>query len=107
MIIKVKNVEAEKVEEFSKLMKDEAFAASVAELETVEAVKAAFAAKGAEFTDEEVEAFAKAINEALNSEEELSETDLDDVAGGGGTFTLVDIEWQTKKGTKITLHIPW
>lgn len=105
MIIKVQNIEKEKLDKLQEILKDESFAESIAEASPEEAQKA-FESKGVSFTLEQVEELGKAINDASNPSDELSENDLENVAGGG-TFTLVDIEWKTKKGTKITIHIPW
>jgi hypothetical protein len=62
------------------LFADEAFVASLVDLETPEEVQAAVNAKGGELTLEEAKAIGEAIEQAAGGE--LSDADLDKVAGG-------------------------
>lgn len=70
------------------------------------AVQKVLADKGIHFSAEEVEQIRVTLAKAMDSSDELSEDALEDVAGGG-TFTLLEIEWKTKKGVKIKVNIPW
>lgn len=87
-------------------LKEDDFVVALNEAADANAVQKVLADKGITFTAEEIEQIRVTLAKAMNPSEELSAEDLEDVAGGG-TFTLVDIEWKTKKGTKITVHIPW
>ena len=72
---------------FKELLEDEAFTSKLATLETAEEVKAAFEEKGVHITVEQI----NAIHARLASGSgELSDDDLEVVAGGG-VDDLVDI----------------
>ncbi len=66
-------------QQIKELFSDEAFVSSIMEMENPEDVQKALSAKGLELSLAEI----KAIQEALSSNEgELSEDELEDVAGG-------------------------
>ena len=67
-------------EQLKELFSDEAFVTSILELETVEEVQKALADKGLELSIDEIITIK---NTLANEETELSEDDLENVAGGG------------------------
>ena len=69
-------------------MKDQAFVHQLADAETVEAAQKVFAARGIEFTLDEVKAIAAGLK-ANAANGELSENDLEDVAGGVGILAAI------------------
>jgi predicted ribosomally synthesized peptide with nif11-like leader len=96
-------------EQIQKIFSDEAFVAALLEMETPEDVQKAIADKGLELSLEDI----NTIKNSLSSEEgELSEDDLENVAGGSAAeigaaighaidLTVKDISKGIKKLTKI------
>ena len=66
---------------FQEALSDEAFAQEVLALKTPEEAQAKFREKGYEFTLEELAEFAKATQAAAKASGELSDDDLEAVAG--------------------------
>lgn len=87
-------------------LKEEDVVAALNEAADAAAVQKILTDKGINFSAEEVEQIRVTLAKAMNPSDELSEDALEDVAGGG-TFTLVEVEWTTKKGVKIKVNIPW
>ena len=71
------------------ILKDEAFLKLLQDAETEDAVKALFADKGIDLSDEEVASFLDAI--LLPEEGELSDEALEEVAGGLISFALLPL----------------
>ena len=103
-LVKFTDVNPEELKKLEKALKDEDFVESLATKTSAEEVQAALAAKEINFTLDEVNKIKETLD-AVDGGDTLSEADLENVSGGG-TFTLIDIEWNTKWG-KIKLHIPW
>jgi predicted ribosomally synthesized peptide with nif11-like leader len=74
-------------EKIKELFTDEAFIASIAELETAEDVQKALSEKGLDLSIEEITAIQNAL---ASNDGELSEDDLENVAGGSG-FNLLTL----------------
>ena len=87
-------------------LKEEDFVIALNEAADAADVQKILVQKGIEFNAEEIEQIRQTIANAMNPADELGEDSLEAVAGGG-TFTLVEVEWQTKKGVKIKVNIPW
>lgn len=88
-------------EKINALMEDEGFVESILQLETAEEVQKAFADKGVDLTVQDIEAIKDAV--IAKTEGELSEDDLENVAGGadvGGIITVV-VDGILKLGDKI------
>ena len=69
-------------------MKDQAFVHQLADAETVEAAQKVFATRGIEFTLDEVKAIASGLK-ATNESGELTDSDLENVAGGVGVLAAI------------------
>ena len=104
-LVKFTGVNPEELKKLEQVMKDDDFVEALTTKTSAEEVKDALAAKGINFTLEEVMKIKETLDNA-DETENLSEADLENVSGGV-SFTLIDIEWKTKKGTVIKLHIPW
>lgn len=87
-------------------LKEEDVVVALNEAADAAAVQKVLTDKGINFSAEEIEQIRTTLAKAMNSSDELSVEELEDVAGGG-TFTLLEITWTTKKGTQIKLNIPW
>ena len=71
------------------LFSDEAFVASILELETAEDVQAALKKKGVELSLDEITAIQKAlVNSSEEASAELSDDDLENVSGGSVTAII-------------------
>lgn len=105
-VVKFSGLNPEELAKLEVALKDEAFVDSLAEKKDAAEVQKALEARGINFTVEEVEKIRETLIKASKESAELSEESLEDVAGGG-TFTLVSISWKTKRGTQITVNIPW
>lgn len=94
-------------EKFAQLQNSEAFVAALNTIETPEELQKLLQAHGVEMAMEEIEEIAKA---ACGSTAELSENDLDNVAGGGVVgwifeqvctwFAKKGLDWLASKGKK-------
>ena len=84
-------------EKIQKLFQDEAFMAKMSEVAEIEDLKALFESYGVGLTDEELAEYVKAPlgDKANEMEEELDESSLDEVSGGG----LVGASWKALKFT--------
>lgn len=87
-------------------LKEDEFVVALNNAADVAEVQQVLVGKGIAFTAEEIEIIRATLANAMNAGDELNADDLESVAGGG-TFTLVEIEWKTKKGVKIKVNIPW
>lgn len=87
-------------------LKEEDFVVALNAATDAAAVQKIMAGKGINFTAEEIEQIRVTMAKTMNPSDELSVDDLEDVSGGG-TFTLVSVEWQVTKKVKITVNIPW
>ncbi len=72
----------------AKLEADPAFGKKLIELETAEEAQRILKAEGMEFTVEELNSFAEAVNKYGDSEGELSDEALEGVAGGVALATV-------------------
>lgn len=68
----------------AELMKDKAFMEKVLEATTEEEVKKLFSERGIELAEGDIDFLAKAIAKASTNEGQLSEKDLESIAGGSG-----------------------
>ncbi len=100
MTIKL-NVAPEEAAKLQAALADEAFADSLIAMQSPEEVQAALKTKDVNLTIDEINELAKAIN-AANSGDELSEENLEDVAGGA----FINIYWDYKKG-RLNVTIGW
>ena len=78
-----------RTEKINELIKNEAFAEEIKDVETAEGLQAAFKAHGVELTLAEVEAICIRIAVETGNVEELSENDLEDVAGGFAVTSIL------------------
>ena len=69
-------------EKFSALLKDEAFVKELVEKETVEEAQALLASKGVELSADQLNEIRKGIAARIEGGEELSDEQLENVAGG-------------------------
>lgn len=73
-------------EQIKELFSDETFVASILEMETPEEVQKALSERGLDLSLEEINTIQNSLS---NEEEELSEDQLEEVAGGFAVTTLV------------------
>ena len=86
-------------EKFEKLMQDEAFAEKLLSLDEDTEIQALLSENGVEFTLEQIAAIKKGVIAQLNGEDaELSEDDLEDVAGGIAVGTAITVAVGVAKG---------
>lgn len=101
----------QRMEKLQEVMKDKQFAEELMALETISEIKDKFASVGIEFSTEEVEELVEAVLANLNnSENELNESALENVTGGGVIIgmaifiglvvTGVTIGWKSAGGCK-------
>lgn len=78
-------------EKLTELMKDKEFVKKILEMETPEEVQKALAEKGVDLSIEQIEDIRKGIIARVSSEEEMSDEQLEQVAGGfiGDLINLV------------------
>lgn len=95
----------EKIEKIKELMADEAFVKELMSKASAEEAQACFAAKGVEFSLDEIKALAEKLNTLLkDGGDSLSEAELEAVAGGdamdvvGTVLTAID---------KVASWLPW
>lgn len=70
------------------VMRDEDFVNEILDMQTTEEVKEAFAEKGLELSLEEIDIISQIINKMVDKNTtELSDDDLKEISGGGGTVT--------------------
>ncbi len=87
-------------EKIKELLVNEAFAAELEKVETVEEIKALFAAHGVQVTDEELTELIK--QPAMADADELSEEDMEMVSGGSAvTLALKALGWTWKFAVKV------
>ena len=89
-------------EKFEKLMQDEAFAEKLLSLDEDTEIQALLSENGVEFTLEQIAAIKKGVIAQLNGEDaELSDEDLEDVAGGIAVGAAITIAVGVVKGLVI------
>jgi len=106
MLVKFTGLNEAELRKLEAAMKEDAFVEKMNATTTANEVKAVLDAEGINFSMEEIEIIRTTLAKAMSENGEISENDLEDVAGGG-TFTLVEISWKTKKGVTWKVNIPW
>ena len=82
MYIKM-DITPDKAALLEKLLSDEDFASTLVAMQSAEEVQVALKGKGLDLSIEEINNLAKALNEASAYDKDLTEEELDSVAGGG------------------------
>ena len=109
MYIKM-DIAPDKAALLEKLLSDEAFASTLVAMQSAEEVQAALNAKGLDLSIEEINNLAKALNEASASDKDLTEEELDSVAGGiycGPIINPRDMYYYEGKRRVWVIHIVW
>ena len=81
----------ERINALKPLLEDEKFANEIMDMSSSEEVMAAFARHGVPVSESEIIEIGEAFNKAVGDNEELSEQDLSNVAGGFAISTVLII----------------
>lgn len=105
-VVKFTGINEEELKKLEQALKEDQFVVALNDAADINEVQNVLTAKGIHFSLDEVSQIRDTLANAMRESTELGADELDAVSGGG-TFTLIEITWKTKKGTTIKVNIPW